>query len=112
MILTEEMVLEMTNQKKRKAVLEAWREWPVWWDIPEIGLTVHKLDLPGGGAFTASWYAGDDFYPGNGEVNVNRPRFRIIGHGGKLKSGSQAESVLIEVLQELRKKLMEKETVV
>lgn len=112
MILTEKMVLDLTNQKKRKAVLEAWREWPVWWDCPEIGLTVHKLDLPGGGAFTASWYAGDDFYPGSGKVNVNRPCFRLIGHGGKLAHGSQAESVLIEALQELRKKLMEKETIV
>lgn len=107
MELTEQDILELTNAKKRKAVLDAWETWPVWADIPEIGLTVRKLDLPGGGAFTASWYAGDDFYPCGGKTNVNRPRFHLIGHGGKLSQGSQGESVLIETLQNLRKRLME-----
>lgn len=54
MKLTEQDVLYLTNNEKRKAVLAAWRDWPVWADVPEIGLTVHRLDLPDGGAFTAS----------------------------------------------------------
>lgn len=107
MKLTEQDLLELTNNAKRKAVLEAWREWPVWADVPEIGLTVHRLDLPGGGVFTASWYAGDDFFPGGGSRNANRPRFHLIGHGGMLAHGSQGESVLIEELQGLRARLIE-----
>ena len=106
MELTEQDLLELTNNAKRKAVLAAWREWPVWWDVPEIGLTVHRLDVPGGGAFTASWYAGDDFFPGGGTRNANRPRFHLIGHGGKLAHGSQGESVLLEQLKEAREKLI------
>ena len=99
-------VTQLTNNEKRKAVLQAWREWPVWCVSPEIGLTVHKLDLPDGSAFTASWYEGDDFFPGGGEHNANRPRFHLIGAGGKLASGSQGESILIEHLQSLRQKLL------
>lgn len=54
-------VMQLTNNEKRKAVLAAWQEWPLWATVPEIGLTVHRLDLPDGSAFTASWYDGDDF---------------------------------------------------
>ena len=106
LILTKGDILELTNNAKRKAVLETWNEWPVWADVPEIGLTVYKIDLPDGNAFTASWYAGDDFYPGGMAGNTNQPRFHLIGTGGKLAHGSQAESVLIEHLQALRKELL------
>ena len=106
MKLTEQDVLCLTNNEKRKAVLAAWREWPVWADVPEIGLTVYRLDLPGGGAFTASWYAGDDFFPGGGTRNANRPCFHLIGHDGKLAHGSQGESVLLEQLQQIRTDLV------
>ena len=107
MKLTEADVISLTNKAKRQDILNRWKEWPVWLDAPGIGLTVHKLDLPGGGAFTASWFAGDDFYPGGGTRNVNSPCFHLIGAGGKLCHGKQAESVLTDALMELRKKLME-----
>ena len=99
-------VMQLTNNEKRKAVLAAWQEWPLWATVPEIGLTVHRLDLPDGSAFTASWYDGDDFYPGGGTRNLNRPRYHLIGAGDKLASGSQAESILIDHLQAMRQKLM------
>lgn len=108
MKLTEQDVLGLTNNEKRKAVLAAWKDWPVWADVPEIGLTVHRLDLPGGGAFTACWYTGDDFFPGGGTRNANRPRFHLIGHDGKLAHGSQGESVFLGVLQDLRADLVAK----
>ena len=76
-------VMQLTNNEKRKAVLAAWQEWPLWATVPEIGLTVHRLDLPDGSAFTASWYDGDDFYPGGGTRNLNRPRYHLIGAGDK-----------------------------
>ena len=104
--MNKDDVLALTNHAKRKAVLVAWQDWPVWADVQEIGLTVHKLDLPDDSAFTASWYAGDDFSPGGIVGNTNRPRFHLIGAGGKLAHGSQAESVLIEYLQEMRKELL------
>ena len=99
-------VMQLTNNEKRKAVLAAWQEWPLWATVPEIGLTVHRLDLPDGSAFTASWYDGDDFYPGGGTRNLNRPRYHLIGAGDKLASGSQGESILIEHLQAMRQKRM------
>lgn len=101
-------VMQLTNSEKRKAVLAAWQEWPLWATVPEIGLTVHRLDLPDGSAFTASWYDGDDFYPGGGTRNLNRPRYHLIGAGDKLASGSQAESILIDHLQAMRQKLLQR----
>lgn len=104
--LTKQDVIALTNESKRKAVLADWRSWAVWWDVPEIGLTVRRLNLPDGSFFTASWYAGDDFFPGGGMGNVNRPRFHYGVGPGKLKSGSVAESVLTDKLKELRKEMM------
>ena len=104
--LTKQDVIALTNESKRKAILADWRSWAVWWDVPEIGLTVRRLNLPDGSFFTASWYEGDDFYPGGGTNNVNRPRFHYGAGPGKLKNGSVAESVLTDKLKELRKELM------
>ena len=44
--LTSQDVLNLTNDKKRKAVLAGWQSWGIWWEAPEIGLSVHRLDLP------------------------------------------------------------------
>lgn len=107
MELTKADVINLTNKAKRQAVLDAWKEWPVWADVPEIGLTVHKLDIPGGGAFTASWYEGDKFMRSGCFILEPRPCFHLIGYDGKLAHGSQGETILIEELQALRKKLME-----
>lgn len=107
--LKKQDILNLTNESKRKAVLADWRSWAVWWDVPEIGLTVRRLNLPDGSFFTASWYEGDDFFPGGGTHNVNRPRFHYGAGPGKLKSGSVAESVLTDKLKELRKELLSHE---
>lgn len=104
--LTKQNILNLTNESKRKNILAAWRSWGIWHKAPEIGLSVYRLDLPDGSFFTASWYEGDDFYPGGGTHNVNRPRYNFGGAGGKLKAGSVAESVLTDKLKELRKELL------
>ena len=106
--LKKQDILNLTNESKRKAILAGWRSWAVWSDVPEIGLTVRRLNLPDGSFFTASWYEGDDFFPGGGTHNVNRPRFNLCDKGGKLKAGSKAESLLTDKLKELRKELLER----
>lgn len=70
---------------------------------------MRRLDLPDGSFFTASWYAGDNFYPANGKHNVNRPRFNFGSKNSMLKAGAVAESVLTDKLKELRKELLDKE---
>ena len=104
--LTRQDVIALTNESKRKAVLSGWQNWGIWHKAPEIGLSVYRLDLPDGSFFTASWYEGDDFFPGGGTNNVNRPRFNLCDNGGKLKAGSKAESLLTDKLKEMRKELM------
>ena len=107
--LTGKDILALTNESKRKAVLSDWQNWSIWHKTPEIGLNVYRLDLPDGSFFTASWYEGDDFFPGGGTHNVNRPRFNLCDKGGKLKAGSKAESLLTDKLKELRKELLSHE---
>ena len=104
--LTRQDILALTNESKRKAVLADWQNWGIWHQAPEIGLSVYRLDLPDGSFFTASWYDGDDFFPGDGMHNYNHPRFNVGGAGGKLKAGSVAGSVLTKKLKELRKALL------
>lgn len=104
--LTGKDILALTNESKRKAVLADWQNWSIWHKAPEIGLSVYRLDLPDGSFFTASWYEGDDFFPGGSMDNVNRPRFNLCNKGGKLKAGSKAESPLMDKLKELRKEMM------
>ena len=106
--LTGKDILALTNESKRKAVLADWQNWGIWHRAPEIGLSVYRLDLPDGSFFTASWYEGDDFFPGGGTHNVNRPRYNFGGKGDKLKAGSVAESQLTDKLKELRKELLER----
>ena len=106
--LTGKDILALTNESKRKAVLADWQNWGSWHKAPEIGLSVYRLDLPDGSFFTASWYEGDDFFPGGGTHNVNCPRFNLCDKGGKLKAGSKAESLLTDKLKELRKELLER----
>ena len=108
--LTRQDVIALTNESKRKAVLSGWQNWGIWHKAPEIGLSVYRLDLPDGSFFTASWYEGDDFFPGGGTHNVNRPRYNFGDKGGKLKAGNKAESLLTDKLKELRKKLLERES--
>ena len=108
--LTGKDILALTNESKRKAVLADWQNWGIWHKAPEIGLSVYRLDLPDGSFFTASWYEGDDFFPGGGMHNVNRPRYNFGGADGKLKAGSVAGSVLTNKLKELRKELLERES--
>lgn len=108
--LTKQDILNLTNESKRKNILAAWRSWGIWHKAPEIGLSVYRLDLPDGSFFTASWYEGDDFFPGGGTNNVNRPRYNLGGKGDKLKAGSKAESLLTDKLKELRKELLERES--
>lgn len=72
--LTKQDVIALTNESKRKAILADWQDWGIWHKAPEIGLSVYRLDLPDGSFFTASWYAGDDFFPGGGSM-VNRMRY-------------------------------------
>ena len=107
--LTGKDILALTNESKRKAVLSDWRNWGIWHKAPEIGLSVYRLDLPDGSFFTASWYAGDDFYPAGGDYNANRPRYNLGGANGDLKAGAVAESVLTDKLKKLRKELLSHE---
>ncbi len=102
--LTKQNILNLTNESKRKNILAAWRSWGIWHKAPEIGLSVYRLDLPDGSFFTASWYEGDDFFPG-GSIGAERQcqpsAFQSLRQGRQAESsGSKAESLLTDKLKE------------
>nr|DAG44591.1 MAG TPA: hypothetical protein [Caudoviricetes sp.] len=114
--MTKEELMELTNDKKRGAVLESWESWPVMYDFPEIGLTVRKLELPDGSYFTAAWFAGNDFWVNGpfmvnqdepGAQNLNRPRFEYY-NGEKpfrLRHSNTSETELKEILKKMREEM-------
>lgn len=111
--MTKDELMELTNDKKRGAVLENWESWPVLCDFPEIGLTVRKLELPDGSYFTAAWFAGNDFWVNGpfivdqykpGTWNLNHPRFEYY-NGEKpfrLRYSTISETELKEILKKMR----------
>nr|DAP79802.1 MAG TPA: hypothetical protein [Caudoviricetes sp.] len=111
--MTKDELMELTNDKKRGAVLESWESWPVLYDFPKIGLTVRKLELPDGSYFTAAWFAGNDVWTKSGKWaepnepgarNLNRPRFEYY-NGEKpfrLRHSTKSETELKEILKKMR----------
>lgn len=100
--MTKEELMELTNDKKRGAVLESWERWPVLCDFPEIGLTVRKLELPDGSYFTASGQWTEFGAPG--ARNLNRPRFEHY-YGEKpfrLRHRTTSETEMKEILKKMR----------
>lgn len=57
MELTKQDILSMTNMEKRKEFLDAWPTWPVWVEVPELGMTVRVVCLPDGSRITATRFA-------------------------------------------------------
>lgn len=111
--MTREELMELTNDKKRGEVLANWESWPVLHEYPEIGLTVRKLELPDGSYFTATWFAGNDYWvlrafpaePGAAVArNLNRCRFEYYS-GEKpfqLRHSTMSETELKERLKKMR----------
>jgi hypothetical protein len=45
--MTDEQIVELwKNDSIRRAWLDAYRDWGVWFQTPELGLTYYKYDLP------------------------------------------------------------------
>jgi hypothetical protein len=47
--MTDEQIVKLwKNDSTRKAWLDAYSDWGVWLETPELGLTYYKYDLPDG----------------------------------------------------------------
>lgn len=57
--LTDDEILSMTNKAKREKFLKTWKERPIWGELPELGLSVHRIELPNGKAIVAASYTGE-----------------------------------------------------
>lgn len=58
-LITDEQILALTNNQKRDEFLKTWPEWPVLASVPELGLIVRQVVLPGKGQQIISLEYGD-----------------------------------------------------
>lgn len=96
MKLTEQDILAMTNMQKRKDFLSTWATWPVWVKVPELGMTVHAVDLPDGCCITATRFDQHCIHYEHAGLHRLRP-------GEGYSSHVSSVSELTEYLTELRK---------
>jgi hypothetical protein len=55
--MTDEQIVELwKNDSIRRAWLNAYRDWGVWLQTPELGLTYYKFKLPNGGRIIVCEY--------------------------------------------------------
>lgn len=47
----------LTNNDKRKEFLKGFREWPVWFEVPEKNETYHRYNLPDGSSIAICEYS-------------------------------------------------------
>lgn len=80
--LTQQNILNLTNESKRKNILAAWRSWGIWHKAPEIGLSVYRLGLPDNGRVCGVDVVGTVLVVGvNGPEFCDVPAFmRVVQH--------------------------------
>lgn len=98
MKMTKEDILAMTNMQKRKDFLQTWATWPVWADIPKLGMTVRVVELPDGSRITATRFG--QFCGAYGYEHASLHR---LDHAEGYSSRVSSESELAEFLTQLRK---------
>ena len=63
MFTNEELIKQWSNDTKRKAFIQDFKAWGVWFTQPELDLTFYKYDLPNGARLIALEYLRSP-YPG------------------------------------------------
>lgn len=55
---TKELIALWSNDTKRRAFLETYKEWGVWFEQPQTNCTYYKFDLPDGTKIIVMEYLG------------------------------------------------------
>ncbi len=58
----QELIKLWGNDGKRKAFLDSYQSWGVWFTQPEMDLTFYKYDLPGGTRLIVMEYMREPYY--------------------------------------------------
>ena len=105
MKLTKQDILSMSNMQKRKDFLGTWATWPVWVDVPELGMTVRAVDLPDGSRISATRFAQHC----EGKHGYEHATLHRIRPGERYSHTVTSTSELAEVLTVLRREYTRKE---
>ena len=108
MITNNELAKLWSNNEKRRAFIQNFKAWGVWFTQPELDLTFYKYDLPGGSRIIAMEYL-RDFYPyerpeDGRKYAVNHLLY--LQHGKYFSPTTVSEHVLAGRLMDLKEKLM------
>lgn len=108
----KDTILQLTNIQKREDFVQNYESWDVWVEQPELGMSVRRIDLPGGSAICATVYQGSEYTiqcgPNKGKKE-NPPRFCLLKPGELFKPSNDSKSFLIEHLKDLKVDLAKKD---
>ena len=99
----------LKNNDQRKKWLNTFREWPVWFKVPEAAEVYYRYDLPDGSSlviceyhYWASWKAEFDYCKGDPECTGTREYLLVPGYH-YLKDCNSNRTAMIEKLKEIQK---------
>ena len=99
----------LKNNDQRKEWLNTFREWPVWFEVPEAAEVYYRYDLPDGSSlviceyhYWASWKVEFDYCKGDPECTGTREYLLVPGYH-YLEDCKSNRTAMIEKLKEIQK---------
>ena len=99
----------LKNNDQRKEWLNTFREWPVWFKVPEAAEVYYRYDLPDGSSlviceyhYWASWKEKYDYCKGDPECTGTREYLLVPGYH-YLDDCKSNRTTMIEKLKEIQK---------
>jgi len=107
MITNQELVNLWANDQKRRAFVNDYKSWGIWFSQPELDLTYYKYDLPGCGRIIVMEYLRSP-YPSEKLTGSNKAVVCKTFHlqlGDYFNPSAVSEHVIAEHLKLLKAKL-------
>lgn len=92
--------LALKNDARRELFVKGWEHWPLWVEVPELGMTVRRYMLPDGSCLTASTY--QESKTAWGYVRGVYPRFGVIVAGEAYYPDNEGMTALLEQLKKFK----------
>lgn len=107
MFTNQELVKLWSNDQKRRAFVEDFKTWGIWFTQPELDLTFYKYDLPDGTRLTTMEYLREP-YPseksdGNSDAIVCKKHY--LKRGAYFNPSAASDYEMADHLKVLKEKL-------
>lgn len=107
---TKELIALWSNDTKRRAFLETYKEWGIWFEQPQTNCTYYKFDLPDGSKIVVMEYLGFNAYPEIcGGCNYSIKTQTFLQTKEYFQPNLASESYISNYLKDLKAKLVKGE---